>query len=999
MRLTLRLAAGTLFVFAACSIAFITITFQAITTKAITTSNLTNVINASAHHLKQELVHADELYHSTVELLAVKASNTTSEDEIINLLRATLDKNQALSSAHAKTGDLDVHIVAIRLNRALQDYFNADQKHDYAALIHQKGNAETIVRLYGEGNQDYSESTTSIELPGTNELLKGPTSPTNTGIYITPSRISFMETNVMTYAMGVGDSIVAIDLPLSTFSKSLTPQSLGLKSDSGLNVYLHDKAGQITIASQSPTVMSETNSIRDGVGLVFQKNEGKTVLKVSNQYDWMPIDYTVGGIPKGYAVELLKIIGDKSNIEWHFVTDNWARLRDKFKNGELDALHSLRKSDALAGTYSQAMFDLPFGIATMTGETYNLKEARGKLGIVSGWTIIPELSQFSKSTIIEYPTLEAVLKALENGEINAAIDSKLILDSAKVQFEASFQVHTDTRFSPNVDTAFHILLASEHSHLAANINAAIRGISSETHQQLSDYWTSNRERVSVPEAALSLESNVIHRQEGFYIYKVPMERQGLYLTFVVPEDAVEYQANTVTLVLILFTVIFIVLMLPFIWHLSRPIVRPILKIAEQSKKIQRHEYSDVARVPSNIIEIDELSHVISETATSLIEHEKRHQDFLDAVIKMIAQAIDDKSSHTGGHCNRVPDIAMSFIENLNDDNTSYADFYMNKQQLREYYVAAWLHDCGKLTVPEHIIDKGSKLEALYNRIHEIRTRFEVILRDEKIRLLESQSGGLSAENEEKFHDAFEQLTRDFEAVASANVGNEFFDDDKKQNVIRIAEKTFTRHFDDRLGLSPSEENDLKMSKIEPSPLPARENLLSDKQEHIRNRVKETLPESFGITMKAPEREINLGEVYNLSIRRGTLTEEDRYAIQEHMVSTIKMLNSLPFPPELENVPRYASTHHEKIDGTGYPRGYDYSQLSLPERVLMISDIFEALTAMDRPYKQAKSLEEAKTIIGYMAKDNHLDADLVEYFFNSGVPEHYLQRQRTMNKPA
>jgi HD-GYP domain-containing protein (c-di-GMP phosphodiesterase class II) len=190
-----------------------------------------------------------------------------------------------------------------------------------------------------------------------------------------------------------------------------------------------------------------------------------------------------------------------------------------------------------------------------------------------------------------------------------------------------------------------------------------------------------------------------------------------------------------------------------------------------------------------------------------------------------------------------------------------------------------------------------------------------------------------------------------------------------------------------------------MSNIEPSALPARECLLSDKQEHIRNRVKETLPESFGITMKAPEREINLGEVYNLSIRRGTLTEEDRYAIQEHMVSTIKMLNSLPFPPELENVPRYASTHHEKMDGTGYPRGYDYSQLSLPERVLMIADIFEALTANDRPYKQAKSLEEAKTIIGYMATDNHLDAHLVEYFFDSGVPEHYLQRQRTRNKPA
>lgn len=988
MRLSIRLAAGTLFVFAACSIAFITIGIQAIATKAITTSNLTSIIDTSAQTLKREINHADDLYRSALKLLRFRAlASNKLESELISALQDTLRENPSLMSAHIVNDELKLQVVTIRLNHALQNLFNATPNDEFAVLIKRSRDDKQYLRLY-DNEKAFHEVVTDIDMPRKSQLVDN-TSTAIDNIHIAPARTSFSGHVVKTYATEQENLTIALDLPLETFSRTLTARSMGLREDSGVNVYLHDEQGNIMVSSQSPRSSYIGNTMQSGIALLFPQNRPKTTIRISNQYDWMPIDYSVGGLPKGYAVDILKIIGEKAHVDWHFVTDRWEQLKVRYQQGDIDALHSLRKTDELKGEYSQSMFSLPFATASLTDSPYDLVDGTGTLGIVSGWTIIPTLKTYSKSVLKEYETLQEVIEALEKGDIDAAIDSKIILESAKVQLGSPLYIHENKGFSSKVDTSFHLLLAPKYRHLMSQLNFAIESINSDTHQQLVDYWTSNRERISVPESAMNLKLDIIHRIDNFYIYRTPLERQNQFLTIVLPDTAVEDNANTVTIVLLLFTVVFIVLSMPFIWYLSKPIVKPILMIAKESQKIQNRQYREVQRVPTNIIEIDDLSRTIKATSDSLMEHEERHQNFLDSVIKMIAQAIDDKSTHTGGHCHRVPDIAMSFVEKLNNDTTKYADFHMNDQQSREYYVAAWLHDCGKLTVPEHIIDKGSKLEALYNRIHEIRTRFEVVLRDRKIEQLEAQYGPLKGDYLSNYESSFKSLQNDFERVGNANVGDEFFTDEKAEEILRIAEITWQRNFDDRIGLSPSERAHLNSCNILSTSLPHTEQLLSDKVEHIRPRDEYQLDDELGITMPVPEHEANLGEVYNLSIKRGTLTEEDRFAIQEHMVSTIKMLNSLPFPPELENVPRYASTHHEKMDGTGYPRGYDHSQLSLPERVLMIADIFEALTANDRPYKEAKTFDQAKGIIGYMAKDGHLDADLVDFFFDSGVAQEYL----------
>jgi hypothetical protein len=279
-------------------------------------------------------------------------------------------------------------------------------------------------------------------------------------------------------------------------------------------------------------------------------------------------------------------------------------------------------------------------------------------------------------------------------------------------------------------------------------------------------------------------------------------------------------------------------------------------------------------------------------------------------------------------------------------------------------------------------------------------RFEVLWRDAEIEYwrqrgetqepLEPQ---LETQLKAQLRNRQQELLDQFAFVASCNVGGEFLDQRKLQRLQAIAQQTWQRHFDNRIGLSPLEE--LRVHGPAPD-LPTTEQLLSDKPEHIIDREHAAeYPPEFGIDMVIPKHLYNQGEIYNLSVSRGTLTEEDRFKINEHMISTIKMLESLPFPEELKNVPRYASTHHETMRGTGYPRKLPGEALSIPERILAIADIFEALTASDRPYKKAKTVGEAIAIMHRMVLNKHIDRDCFELFLRDKV---YLQYAREFLPP-
>ncbi|WP_323024618.1 HD domain-containing phosphohydrolase [Castellaniella sp.] len=386
----------------------------------------------------------------------------------------------------------------------------------------------------------------------------------------------------------------------------------------------------------------------------------------------------------------------------------------------------------------------------------------------------------------------------------------------------------------------------------------------------------------------------------------------------------------------------------------------------------------------------------------LIEAQRR---LFESITHILADAIDAKSPYTGGHCERVPKLAILMADRMEAEASGpYADFRLDEDEREAFRLAAWLHDCGKVTSPEHIMDKATKLEVIYNRIHEIRMRFEALWRDAEIDCLRARLRGEDAHAAESRRDACQaQLREDFRFVAQCNIGGEFLSDGAIERLRAIGAQTWQRHFDDTLGLDAQEGARLAGSRPAPPSLPATERLLADQPHHVvpwddarRPAVERGDPHNiWGFDMTLPEHRRNMGELHNLAIQRGTLTGEDRFAINDHIVQTLIMLKSLPWPPHLERVPDIAANHHERMDGNGYPRRLRGEQLGTTERIMALADVFEALTAADRPYKPPKSLSESLGIMASMCRGGHLDPELFQYFLRSRV---WLDYARSFMRP-
>jgi HD-GYP domain-containing protein (c-di-GMP phosphodiesterase class II) len=391
-----------------------------------------------------------------------------------------------------------------------------------------------------------------------------------------------------------------------------------------------------------------------------------------------------------------------------------------------------------------------------------------------------------------------------------------------------------------------------------------------------------------------------------------------------------------------------------------------------------------------------VSALTSIAATALYNRDllEAQKALFEAVIQLIAGAIDTKSPYTGGHCLRVPELAMMLADAAakTTEGPLVGFEFATEEHRREFRIAAWLHDAGKVTTPEYVVDKATKLETIYNRIHEIRTRFEVLLRDARIHRLEALLRGSDTEEQNRLLAEEEaRLQEDFAFLAQANLGAEFLAPEKVARIQEIGKRTWWRHFDDRLGLSWEEQKRCAEDPV--LPLPAKESLLADKALHIFRRGNDfhQLYDGYGFKIPIPEHLYNQGELYNLAIGRGTLTPEERFKINEHVMQTIVMLEKLPLPETLKRVPEIAGQHHETLIGTGYPRAVGADALSLESRILTIADIFEALSASDRPYKKPKALSECIKVLAMFKKDQHIDPNLFDLFLTSGVYKEYAKK--------
>lgn len=317
------------------------------------------------------------------------------------------------------------------------------------------------------------------------------------------------------------------------------------------------------------------------------------------------------------------------------------------------------------------------------------------------------------------------------------------------------------------------------------------------------------------------------------------------------------------------------------------------------------------------------------TNTQLIQDLK---NLFYSFIKSIATAIDEKSPYTGGHIRRVVFLAMMIAKEINKSHDGqFKDIYFNEDEIEELRLAAWMHDVGKITTPEHVVDKSTKLEAICDRIFLIETRFYLIASLIKNRYLKQKI------EDQDLGDELKMLYNELDFIKACNKTKEFMNDDKIKRIKYIAKKTYSLNNEEHYYLTED-------------------------------------------------------EVKNLCVRRGTLTMEERKIVENHAEMTLKILKQISFPKKLANVPKYAASHHEKLDGSGYPSGLTAKEMPFQSRIIAVADIFEALTAKDRPYKKPVKLSSAVKIMECMKKDKHIDPDIYDLFIKKRLFYDYAKKE-------
>jgi len=327
---------------------------------------------------------------------------------------------------------------------------------------------------------------------------------------------------------------------------------------------------------------------------------------------------------------------------------------------------------------------------------------------------------------------------------------------------------------------------------------------------------------------------------------------------------------------------------------------------------------------------------IALTNQLLIEEQK---NLFKSFIQLVAEALEKKDKTTGGHCTRVPLITMMVANAINQDQDGkYKGFNFNEDEMEELYVAGWLHDFGKVSTPEHIMNKSTKLEGFYDKIEFIRLKLEILKRDKKIEFYDKE---IKSDKTNLFNDVIDKIDNDIKFLEKCNIGGESMEKEFKDRILKISKE-----------------------KI----------IINDKKQNVLSHK----------------------EVEYLSISRGTLSNDDFVIMKQHVELTYELLDKLPYPKHLDQVPFYAACHHEKLNGKGYPNGYKEDNLPLQARIIAIADVFEGLTAPDRPYKKGYKLSKAMNILRDMALGNEIDVDLFNLFIKQKV---YLKYAKDSINPS
>ncbi len=1030
--ISIRLAAAIIAIFGTLAVATIVISLQYFFSSRIATDIVSSYAVILSEHIKDSIVELEQDSSEMVELLSHNRSMVIEDHvvpEVVDpLFIDILKKNNSLYALHIglESGEFYA-IVNLEADSVIRNKMGATLKDRFIKiLIEGNGEDSIVTTLFLDNDMNVTRKTAN---PSNYKSTIRPwflNANDSAASVSKPYVFQFLKSTGRTASMKISGTnhVIAVDMALSDISGSLpqvVTEAEGVMKDS--HIFLHDLEG--VVITSNARMASEHEVTRKITPLTLTEQEQAYIeslatLRISNDMSWGPFNYSISGEPSGYIVEKTEMLAESLGLTIQYFNGfSWDELTQHFRDDNIEVLAPIYKSDSNQtwGLFSEPIIKTEVALATLNSspDYYSLEGLKGKvIAVPSGWTLWYELKEnYPEIKLLAVESITAALQAVMEGRADATIDAEAVL-----QYNLHAYHLSDIKISQYIDIKgdfdgnLHYLVHPEHKQLLDLFNRALKQFTAEDNRYLERKWLNNATRQvsaqtfsgTVPYNELltiakdeskhhKLQRQIIDDQDKFIFISSLPNIQDQFISIVLSSDEVLADSRNEVYISIAITSAIVLLLLPFCYFLANPLVRPIRQLALKSAAIMQRQYSQASRQTSTIKEFDELDESLVNMSHAIARHELQQQELMDSFVKLIAQSIDDKSPYTGEHCHRVPVLGLMLADAACKDQSDYfKDFdFADSERRREFKMAAWLHDCGKITTPEHVVDKGSKLETCYNRIHEIRTRFEVVWRDleihyyQELRKHPAQESKLQQEKTQ----AQQQLINDFAFVAKCNVGSEGIEKEDVDRLYQIGERKWTRHFDDQLGLSPLEERRLKRRSAE---LPVTENLIDDKIEHkIEWEVAPSGESEYGITLQPPELQNNEGELYNLSIIRGTLNNEERYRVQGHIVSTIKMLESLPFPPELANVPKYASTHHETLKGTGYPRGLSAEDLTIEERILVLSDIYEALTAGDRPYKKAKPLSVALGIMRDMVLDDRIDKHVFNLFLRSGIYLSYAEQ--------
>ncbi|PSX09998.1 HD domain-containing phosphohydrolase [Photobacterium angustum] len=1004
--------------------ALLAIFLQYQNSKEIVKNNVLIQYNQAANSISNKVSELHLKAQNSIDLIShyAELTESISPKKLLPFFRKMLEQNKDFYQVYIANKDADFMLINLKSSQENSDDFRLAY---WKSVLRYTGNNRfQIVTYYDENMRVIDSRHSIINAMDAENRVWFKNSNKSKVFKSDPYLFLPMQQPGITYAREVKNkntkTVVGIDILVARLSNMIKQENML----HGIETYLFSDAK--VIASNNSKSLEYADKYSNVKKIEFKEEEKKylsshPILRVSNEDDWAPYDYIRSGIPRGYSIDYINILSKLIGVEINYINGNsWSELVALFKQNKIDVLNSVSKTEhnKNVALFSDPIGRIHLGLASLKSNNYKsideiLKNTKNvNIAILEDSSLHNILTdKYPTISIKEYSDVNVAMDSLLRDEIDAYLDDISVLTYFKQQYHFYDVANNKTDLVGYSGDKIRLAVSNNNEVLHGILNKAIKKFPITILDRINKEWLSMDATVGkdsvLPYKELSemaynksyydhLEPRFIDGEKlYFYVTPITNKKNDTFLGVVAPADVLYSEAiHDLKMSVLVILGLLISIILPVVMLIGFYLTNSLNQLRNETKKITQKKYDDVKLVHSYTKEISELSSSIYSLAHDVKKHEKEMNSFVDSFIHVIASAIDDKSPYTAGHCNRVPEIAILIAEAAhNYPSGLFADFkFKNDQEKREFSIAAWLHDCGKITTPEYIVDKGTKLESVNNRIHEIRTRFEVLWRDAEIQYLKNVLTDSSQEKTfaQELKLKRQELHDDFAFIAQSNVGSEFMSDEDIERIYQLAEIKWMRNFDDTIGLSPVEE--LRVGKVNCNVYPIEEKLLMDRPDHRIERIQEFhVDPAFAIKMDVPELLYDLGEIHNLTIRRGTLTAEDRFKINEHMISTIKILEKIPFPKSLANVPRYASTHHETMKGSGYPRKLSAEDLSIPERIIAVADVFEALTAADRPYKKAKPVSVAIDILHKMALDNLLDLAVFKLFIKSGVYKVYADK--------